>query len=100
MKKIDGQNLQFDMDLGNLEIIYRNYEYRKFRGFWNSDEELNFLKIKKTLYLKRHKFFLNKANKWDLNKVSYAWSFEGYIYISKNKYFSDYLSMGKEYRFM
>lgn len=33
MKKIDGQNLQFDMDLGNLEIIYRNYEYPKFRGF-------------------------------------------------------------------
>lgn len=33
MKKIDGQNLQFHMDLGNLEIIYRNYEYRKFTEF-------------------------------------------------------------------
>lgn len=33
MKKVDGQNLQSDMDLGDLEIIYRNYEYRKFTEF-------------------------------------------------------------------
>lgn len=72
MKKIDSQILQFDMDLSSLEIIYRNYEYPKFTEFSNSDEALNFLTIKKTLFLKIHKFFLNRANKWDLNKVSYA----------------------------